>query len=59
MKTQTNSNWQKQLLVAAIATVVFIIGASSFATAQDQNQTYVVGQSIEVKGGNMKKNGSI
>lgn len=48
MKKRINSNWQKHLLFAAIATVVFMFAAISFAAAQDLNQTYVVGESIEV-----------
>ena len=46
MKKQTNSNWQKQLLFAAIAAMVFMFAANSVAFAQ---ATYKVGDRVEVQ----------
>ena len=46
MKKQTNTNWQKQLVFAAIATVVFMFAVTSFAVAQGAN--FKVGDKIEV-----------
>ena len=39
----------KQLVFTAMATVVFMFAANSFVDAQDRNQTYTVGELIEVK----------
>lgn len=44
MKKETNSNWQKQLLFAAIATIVFLSAAPSVAVAQGK---YKVGDRVE------------
>jgi len=47
LKNQTRSNWAITLLALA----VFMLAASSLATAQPGDQTYTVGESIEVKWG--------
>ncbi len=49
MKIKTKSNWQKQLLFAAIAIAAFIFAANSPGIAQDANQTYQVGDKVEVR----------
>ena len=49
MKIQTKTTWQKQLVFAAIATVIFMFAASSLAFAQ---ASYKVGDKIEVLYGN-------
>jgi hypothetical protein len=45
MKNQTKSYWH----ITVFALVVFMLAASSPATAQPEDQTYTVGDSIEVK----------
>src|SRR4249919_1894350 len=49
MKENTKLIWQRRLGFAAIAFVIFLFAAGSRATAQDMNQTYEVGDKIEVK----------
>jgi hypothetical protein len=44
-----NVNRFKQLVVTAIATVIVMFAGSLLAVAQDLNQTYTVGEMIEVK----------
>lgn len=49
MKNQIISNWKKQLLFSAIAILFFMFAANLKGIAQDVNQTYQVGDKVEVR----------
>lgn len=49
MKKPTKLDWQKQLLFSAIVIAIFIFAANSPGIAQEANQTYQIGDKVEVR----------